>query len=55
MIDINLIRQRPEWVKEQIANLNDTAPIDEILAADERRREILREVEKQLESLEHWD
>jgi seryl-tRNA synthetase len=46
MIDINLIRQRPEWVKEQIANLNDTAPIDEILAADERRREILREVEE---------
>ncbi|UCC53230.1 MAG: serine--tRNA ligase [Anaerolineaceae bacterium] len=46
MIDINIIRQRPEWVKEQIANLNDTAPIDEILAADERRREILREVEE---------
>jgi seryl-tRNA synthetase len=45
MIDINLIRQKPEWVKEQIAKLNDTAPIDEILAADKRRREILQEVE----------
>ena len=45
MIDINLIRERPEWVKEQIARLNDTAPIDEILAADARRREILQEVE----------
>lgn len=45
MIDINLIRQKPEWVKEQIAKLNDTAPIDEILAADARRREILQEVE----------
>jgi len=45
MIDINIIRQNPEWVKEQIANLNDTAPIDEILAADQRRREILQEVE----------
>jgi seryl-tRNA synthetase len=46
MIDINLIRERPEWVKEQIARLNDTAPIDEILAADARRREILQEVEE---------
>lgn len=45
MIDINLIRERPEWVKEQIARLNDSAPIDEILAADGRRREILQEVE----------
>ena len=45
MIDINLIRQKPKWVKEQIAKLNDTAPIDEILAADKRRREILQEVE----------
>ena len=45
MIDINLIRQKPEWVKDQIAKLNDTAPIDEILMADKRRREILKEVE----------
>ena len=45
MIDINLIRENPEWVKEQIAKLNDTAPIDEILAADERRRTIIQEVE----------
>ena len=46
MIDINLIRERPEWVKEQIAKLNDSAPIDEILAADERRRTIIHEVEE---------
>lgn len=46
MIDINLIRQKPDWVKEQIARLNDTAPIDEIVAADLRRREILKEVEE---------
>ncbi len=45
MIDLNLIRQKPDWVKEQIAKLNDTAPIDEILEADKRRREILQEVE----------
>ena len=45
MLDINLIRNKPEWVKEQVANRNDSAPIDEILAADVRRREILGEVE----------
>ena len=39
MIDINLIREKPEWVKAQIARLHDSAPIDEILAADTRRRE----------------
>lgn len=46
MIDINLIREKPEWVKEQIAKLNDRAPIDEILAADERRRTIILELEE---------
>jgi seryl-tRNA synthetase len=46
MIDINLIREKPEWVKAQIARLNDKAPIDEILAADARRREIIQQVEE---------
>jgi len=46
MLDLNLIREKPEWVKTQIAKLNDTAPIDDILIADRRRRElILREEE----------
>lgn len=45
MLDINLIRERPEWVKEQTQKRNTTAPIDEILAADARRRDILQEVE----------
>lgn len=46
MLDITLIRERPDWVKAQIAKLNDSAPIDEILAADARRREIIQEVEE---------
>ncbi len=46
MLDINLIREKPEWVKEQVAKRNQTAPIDEILADDGRRREILLEVEE---------
>jgi seryl-tRNA synthetase len=45
MLDLNLIRERPDWVKTQIARLNDSAPIDEILALDEQRRELIQEVE----------
>ncbi len=45
MIPIELIREKPEWVKEQVKSLNDTAPVDEIVAEDKRRREILLAVE----------
>ena len=45
MLKIELIREKPEWIKEQIANLNDVAPIDEILVEDRRRREIIQTVE----------
>lgn len=47
MIDISVIREKTEWVREQIARLGDErAPIDDILAADARRREIILEVEE---------
>ena len=46
MLDLRLIRERPEFVKEQIAKLHTTAPIDEIVELDERRRALLTEVEK---------
>lgn len=45
MLDINLIREKPEWVKAQVAKRNSRAPIDEILADDGRRRQIILEVE----------
>lgn len=48
MLDMALIREKPEWVKEQITKLNDTGAVervDKILALDVRRREILNEVE----------
>lgn len=46
MIDINLIRDKTEWVKEQLVKLNDTnAPIDEIVELDKQRRKIVQEVE----------
>jgi seryl-tRNA synthetase len=45
MLDINLIRERPDIVKTAMADLHTEAPIDEILALDARRRELLTEVE----------
>jgi seryl-tRNA synthetase len=40
-----LIREHPDQVKAALVKLNESAPIDEILAADERRRTLLVEVE----------
>lgn len=48
MIDIALIREKPEWVKEQIAKLNDKAAlqrIDTIVELDKQRRALLTEAE----------
>ena len=46
MIELKLIREKPDEVREAIATLQLTAPIDEILALDEARRALLREVEQ---------
>jgi seryl-tRNA synthetase len=45
MLDINVIREQPEMVKAAMVDLSAEAPIDEILALDARRRELLTEVE----------
>jgi seryl-tRNA synthetase len=45
MLDINLIREKPEFVKAAMVALNAEAPIDLILALDAGRRELLTEVE----------
>ncbi|MFC2037290.1 serine--tRNA ligase [Chloroflexota bacterium] len=45
MLDINLIRDKPDMVKAAMADLNAEAPIDQILALDATRRELLAEVE----------
>ncbi len=45
MLDINLIRDKPELVRAALVDLNAEAPIDEILELDARRRELLVEVE----------
>ncbi len=48
MIDINLIREKPDWVKEQIHKLNDPSAlerIDRVVALDRQRRDLLTRVE----------
>jgi seryl-tRNA synthetase len=48
MLDINLIREKPDWVKDQIRKLNDApalARVDNILELDRQRRTLLTEVE----------
>ncbi len=47
MIDIELLRNKPEFVKERLATRGQayTAYVDELLCLDEERRSILRELE----------
>ncbi|HEU4793813.1 MAG TPA: serine--tRNA ligase [Nitrolancea sp.] len=46
MLDLRLIRDQTDMVREALAKLNTTAPIDEILNLDARRRELLTEAEQ---------
>ncbi|MBL8132597.1 MAG: serine--tRNA ligase [Anaerolineae bacterium] len=48
MLDIALLREKPEWVKEQLRKLNDAPAVervDGILELDKRRRALLTEAE----------
>ncbi len=45
MIDLQLIRTQPDFVRAQIARLRSDAPIEEIIALDHQRRELVGEVE----------
>ncbi len=46
MLDLKFIREHPETVKKALASKGETADIDEILALDTQRRQILQKVEK---------
>lgn len=46
MLDIRLIREHPEMVKEAIAKKKDKADIDRFLDVDEKRRQLLAQVEQ---------
>jgi seryl-tRNA synthetase len=45
MLDIQVIRERPDEVKRALARRGETAPIDRILELDAERRRLLGEVE----------
>jgi seryl-tRNA synthetase len=45
VLDIAFIREQPERVKQAMRDLHSDAPIDEILALDVRRRELLNRTE----------
>ncbi len=47
MLDIKLIRERPDFVRQRLATRNggDDLQVDEVLRLDERRRNLLNEVE----------
>ncbi len=45
MIDIQLIRTQPDYVRAQIARLHTDAPIEEIIALDLERRDLIGEAE----------
>ena len=45
MLDIRIIREKPEWVKERLKTRGENYPIDEILFLDKKRRELIQKVE----------
>jgi seryl-tRNA synthetase len=45
MLDLKFIRENPDLVREAIANRQDSAPLDEILQLDSKRRRKLLELE----------
>ncbi|MFN3505595.1 MAG: serine--tRNA ligase [Caldimicrobium sp.] len=45
MLDIKLIREKPEFVKERLKSRGGEYPIDEVLRLDEKRRELLQIIE----------
>src|SRR5204863_4035649 len=47
MLDINLIREKPDLVRTALKNRQmDSSPVDDILRLDEKRRVLLTEVEQ---------
>ena len=45
MLDMKRIRQNPDELRQALKNRNSAMNVDELLALDEKRREILSQVE----------
>ncbi len=46
MLDLRLIREQPDMVRDALRRLNTDAPLDDILQLDEQRRSLLTRVEE---------
>ena len=46
MLDLKLIRENPELVKQGIKNKNEKDRVDEILSLDEERRNLIRQTDE---------
>lgn len=46
MLDIKRLREEPDFVRQAVQNKNEKGSIDDVLALDRRRREIIVEVEQ---------
>ncbi len=46
MLDIRVIREKPDWVKERLKLRGEEYPIDKILELDKKRRELIQKVEQ---------
>jgi seryl-tRNA synthetase len=56
MLDITLIREKPDWVKDQIRKLNDDAAlarVDSLVELDRQRRTLLTESET-IQAAKNW-
>jgi seryl-tRNA synthetase len=45
MLDIKLIRDNPDLIRQALEKRGESAPLDQILSLDERRRQLLHEME----------
>jgi seryl-tRNA synthetase len=56
MLDINLIRQTPEIVREALEKRQmDPSPVDQVLSLDEKRRELIQSVEEMGDKIDSVD
>ena len=46
MLDLRLIRQDPEAIREMLRKRGEDAPLDELLELDNQRRKLIGEVEQ---------
>jgi seryl-tRNA synthetase len=46
MLDLKLVRERPDVIRDMLAKRGVSFPLDELLAKDARRRQMLTEVQR---------